>query len=140
MFPSHDRSVEVEKIDAEIDKIAADIGLTQAQTNNVKELTTKIAYEKHALEQQAEAHSASATLSDETTRQKRLENLVGEVIAEFKSQNPNLTIMQAFGIDGGQLMGLINNLIGGSIVKKAIGKGVETFKKEPIKPKKSKYY
>ena len=50
-----------------------------------------------------------------------LENQVNQIIVEFKRNNPNLTIAQAFGIDGKTLMQFVGSVVGGL----SIGKGIK---------------
>lgn len=91
------------KIDSEIDKIGAEIALTKEQTGNVKQLARKAWEETNNLSKQG--------------LQLDYKNITDAIITKFKEDNPNLTVLQNFGMDAGTLADMI-----GSILKIGIGK------------------
>lgn len=86
----------IEKIEQEIQMISKQMDLTEEQTNNVIQLTRKVWEETNNL--------------SKTGMQLDYKNIVDAIITEFKQDNPNLTIMQNFGLDGSSLGDLIKNL------------------------------
>lgn len=94
------------KIDQEIDNLKEQKGLTTAQAENTRALTNQVAAQINKL-----GHEA---------RKIDLENQVNEIIVEYKRNNPNLTIAQAFGIDGKTLIQFVGSIVGGL----SIGKGI----------------
>lgn len=99
---------ETRKIDQEVENLQATYQLTTEQTKNVAQLTkqawmqtSKISAEKQAIDYQ---------------------NIVNAVITEFKQENPNLTILQAFGIDGGTLAQFMGSTIQGVLFGKGVGR------------------
>jgi hypothetical protein len=86
----------VRKIAAEIKQIGYQHGLTEAQTSNIEELTKKVIQDTE--------------LSGQQTIGKAFENRVNSLISEFKEDNPNLTLFQAFGVDAGDLVDIIKSL------------------------------
>ena len=87
----------VARIDQEIDNLAVQEGLTEAQTKNVNQLTKKA--------------WAETALAIKRGDQVDYELIVNAIITEFKQENPDLTILQAFGLDGGALGGIIGGLL-----------------------------
>jgi len=104
---------DAEKIDAEIEKLVADKNLTEEQTINIKQLT------QLAWEQTNNAKKEGISLD--------YKNIVDAIITKFKHENPNLTLMQAFGLDGRSLSNLINTVVGGGILGKSAGALMKKF-------------
>jgi hypothetical protein len=107
--------MDVGKKQAEIDNLNSELlnhqefrNLSQEQQNNVKWMTRKV--------EQEISNLSSQGLSID------YDNIVKSIVTKFKQDNPTLTLMQAFGLDGRSLTGMI-----GDVLKLGIGKG--TMKK-----------
>lgn len=86
----------IEKIESEIQHISKQMDLTDEQTKNVIQLTRKVWEETNNLSKQGMSLD--------------YKNIVDSIITEFKQDNPNLTVMQNFGLDGSSLGDLIKQL------------------------------
>ena len=100
---------EIQKIEQEVENLQAQHGLTTAQTDNVKQLTKQ-------------AWMQTSVLSEQKMKI-NYENIVNSIITEFKQENPNLTLLQAFGLDGKTLTQSLIQILGagslGRIAEKA---------------------
>lgn len=103
----HTMDAQKDKLEAETEAAIADKALTEEQTENVKEVT-KLSH------QQAENARKQGLAMD-------YENIANAIITKFKQDNPNTTVMQAFGMDGASLVQIIKTVIGGAYVKGAAG-------------------
>lgn len=117
--------VEMRRIEQEIENLRVEYDLTDAQVGNVRQLTEQAIAQTALLEQEKATSGARAELLDAQRYSQELENTVNEIITNFKAENPNLTIMQAFGVDGGTLAQFLGwavaGLFGRGLVS-AIGK------------------
>lgn len=107
------RDAEIERIDQEIANLEATEQLTNKQVENVRELTYR-------------AKAETAKLK-ESTLAINYENIVNAMITEFKQDSPNLTLLQAFGLDGGTLTKFIMGAITGFAFK--AGRGAKLGRK-----------
>jgi hypothetical protein len=112
---------DIKKIDQEIRNLQAQEGLTHDQAENVRMLSTKI-YEE-------------TRMVGEQINQKEMENRVLELLTDFRTENPSLTILQAFGVDGRAVINMVSTALGavgiGNILKSSVqGKGGQTLKPE----------
>ena len=81
----------VGKIRFEVNKLVADTGVSLAQQSNIVQLTKK---------------------AIEETKSSSLRNAINSVLTEFKTDNPNVTIAQEFGVDAGKLVDIIGKVVG----------------------------
>lgn len=88
---------DIPKINQEIDKLGVDMELTEAQTENIKQITRK-------------AWQETSNLAKEGLT-KDYHNIVKAIVTEFKQDNPTLTLMQEFGVDGSSLTDLIKTIL-----------------------------
>mgnify|MGYP000653096020 CR=1 FL=1 len=86
-----------EKIDQEIENLAVQEGLTEAQTENVRTLTKQAQAQVELLRKQGLKID--------------YENIAGAIISEFQSENPGLTIAQGFGLDASALSSFLSGLL-----------------------------
>lgn len=93
---------EVSQIEAQTEKILAETDLTQEQKENVKAMLYQI-------QEQTDLIAAQGYKAD-------LDNIVTAVVTEFKQEHPDLTIMQAFGLDGRALTDLVKTILGGGVL------------------------
>lgn len=104
--------------EAEVEKKASEIVKINQEVENLKEtqqLTKRQASQVEQLTRQA--WEATNNLQKEGAKLD-YENIVRSVITEFKQDNPSLTILQEFGVDGGTLADFITSTLG-----KVLGKG-----------------
>jgi hypothetical protein len=94
--PAVSSAMQGARLSVDVDKIMADTGVSEAQATNIKELTNKVIQDTE--------------LSGQQTIGKAFENRVNSLISEFKEDNPNLTLFQAFGVDAGDLVDIIKSL------------------------------
>lgn len=93
---------QLEKIDAEVEKILAERDLTREQIENTKQMLFQI-------QQQTDLLAAQGQKVD-------YENIVGAMIAEFQQEHPILTLMQHYGLDGAALVDLAQTILGGGLI------------------------
>lgn len=86
----------IEKMEQEILMIGKQMDLTEEQTSNVIQLTRKVWEETNNLAKQGMSID--------------YKNIVDAIVTEFKQDNPTLTVMQNFGLDGSSLGDLIKQL------------------------------
>lgn len=86
-----------EKLPHEIEELQARAGLNDAQASNVLQLTMQVIERTREVGAQADIAQNQAVLSD--------------LITDFKTQHPNVTLMQEFGLDGGTLLREVMSLI-----------------------------
>ncbi len=98
----------VQHVDQQIENLKAQEQLTNEQAINVRQLTLKAAEE-------------TFNLSKTGTRQD-FENEIRGILTRFKQENPNLAILQEFGIDGRTLERFITNTILGGLIGKGASK------------------
>ena len=94
---------EVVKMAQEVENLKAQHSLTEQQTDQVWALTQK------AMEE--------AMLARERATGQSYQNIVNRVITEFKRDNPNLSILQAFGVDGGTLLNWLTGALGATLLR-----------------------
>ncbi len=97
------RRAEIKHIDQAVNNLEATMQLTQEQSKNVRQLTYR------AFEETLRAR--------EQTLQLNYENVVNAMITEFKQDSPTLTLLQAFGLDGGTLSKFVMGAITGFFAK-----------------------
>jgi hypothetical protein len=105
---------EVQKLDAEVDKLVADTDVSVEQKDNIKQLTRK------AWEDTNNAMKQGVSMD--------YKNIVSGILTDFKQDNPNLTILQEFGMDAGTLADLIGSILKIGLGNIKIGKGLGNIK------------
>ena len=106
---------EIQKVIDEADLIAQQRGLTNAQKKNFLQLT------ELAAQQTINAYKEGQKLD--------YENIVNAIIAQWKQENPGMTVAQDFGFDIHSMIRAVGTLLGGL----AIGLGMRgPGKKNPI--------
>lgn len=108
------------KINAEVELLAEQKGLTAEQTENIKEVTLKVKAEVGKVLQETATSGAQAAHLDADTVRIEISNAVDGLISRWKQDHPNLTILQAFGMDARSLTGILNTILGGGIAGQAI--------------------
>jgi hypothetical protein len=101
---------EVQVFQAEVDKMAQEVENLQAQHQLTKEQTDQV----WALTQKA---MEEAWLARERAKGESYANIVNRIITEFKAENPNLSILQAFGVDGGTLASWLTGALSGALLR-----------------------
>lgn len=96
--------MEVEKMMQEVENLSVQYNLTEQQANQVWALVQRTMEETWLVREQAQAES--------------YKNIVNRVITEFKADNPNLSILQAFGVDGGTLVNWLTGALSAAIFRK----------------------
>ena len=105
---------QINKIEQEIDLLQAQHGLTDNQAENVAQMT-KLAVEQAELVKQQKQESRARTQHEwDKSQSQQYENIAKAIVAKFKQENPDLTVAQAFGIDGKTLVSFINGILGGA--------------------------
>lgn len=99
---------EIQHIDEEIEQLVVQHQLTREQTKQISQIT-----------KQAWQHTNN--LMKEGIKID-YQNEVNAIITKFKTDNPTLTILQSFGIDGGTLGKFITQTLSGLILGKSIRK------------------
>lgn len=103
------------KLEAEIEKILAEKDLTREQIENTKALLFQIQQETDLLAAQGQKVD--------------YENIVGAMVAEFQQENPTLTLMQHYGLDGAALVDLAQTILGGGLIGALARFGINRKKK-----------
>lgn len=118
---------EIDQIEQQIQTMSAQEGLSEAQTDNVRELTLKVKEEVEFIKQ--ETRKSRETTSKIIKEQQAIDYqlIIDSILTEFKQENPGLTIAQAFGLDAKTLMTFITGAVGaagaGAFLKKVPKKG-----------------
>ena len=94
--------MQTQHIEQEIQNLQAQYQLTREQTENVKNLAFRAAQE--------------ILLTREHVDRERMMNRIREILTEFKEENPSLTVLQEFGIDGGTLVDFLGNTVLGALI------------------------
>lgn len=95
---------QMDRIDQEIENLKVQHSLTEAQIENVEQLTLKAFQE--------------ALLTFEQKREVNYRNIVHAIVTKFQQDHPNLTIAQGFGIDGSTLANWAAGLLAGLLFPK----------------------
>ena len=90
---------EARKLEQELKNLRVQQQLTDSQVDQVRQLTIQAMQQTDLLAAQGQAVD--------------YQNIVNAIITQFKQENPNLSILQAFGLDGGALASFIGRIIGG---------------------------
>lgn len=97
------------KINAEVEHISEQRGLTVQQTENLKVLASKASEEIMLLQEQK--------------LEINYRNIVNSILADFKGDYVPLTILQDFGLDMGTIIKLVEKLTPGGIIGKIMNRG-----------------
>lgn len=104
-------SANVQKIEQEIINLQETRGLTEEQTKNVRELTNVAVNQAWLVAQQRATSARDAELKSQQAIAIKIENTVNQIIKDWKVNNPNVTIMQAFGLDAAGLSQFLRSII-----------------------------
>ncbi|AJK28235.1 putative minor capsid protein [Eel River basin pequenovirus] len=96
-FAANLTNTQIKKIDQEVENLAIQHQLTSEQVAQVKQLTKKAWEETHNLKKQGQQLDYAL--------------IVDSIITKFKQDNPNVTIMQNFGLDGKALGTFVSGVL-----------------------------
>jgi hypothetical protein len=96
-----------DKLDQEIENLKKQYDLTDKQIDNIQQVTSQV--------------MAQAELARQQGRKIELENSVTKVIADFKKDHPNLTVLQAFGVDGQAIANLVQGVLPAAVLRGVMG-------------------